>query len=113
MKELSALAKFIKTRRMELNNMRQEDLADRLRHFGVDRRPSTIANWETDRNEPDASIVPALAKALETSPFKIYDLLGIIDNIHAAEIVRALNTAPTDKIERIEKYIEMVLKNEL
>ena len=111
---MSKLGDYIRERRRQLNKMTQVELSTKLGDLGEGRKAGTIANWETGRNDVPVSIIPALARALEEpSPFHLYDLLGVIDNIPGSQIVRALNSAPIEKIDRIQKYIAMVMKDEL
>lgn len=113
MTQKQPLGVYIRKRRRALD-MTQKELSERLKGMGVDRSPFAISNWETGRQVVPLDLLPAIAQALEEpSAFHLYDLLGVIDNLPGSQIVRALGNADINKLDRINKYIEMVLKDQL
>lgn len=99
------LGQYIAARRKALN-MRQEDLSNKLKQLGAYRAPTTIANWEADRQIVPAEMLDALALALEEpSPVHLYDLAGILCKLPGRDIIKILDRLPPEDIERITRLI--------
>lgn len=102
------LGDFIATRRRELR-LEQKDISRRLKSYGVDRATTTIAGWEQGGNVPP-DLIPALAKALEMSPVKLYELAGFLAELPGSEIVKLLDGLPPEEIERVERMLRAYLE---
>lgn len=109
---MTTLGAYIKERRNQLNRMTQKQLAERLAKYGVYRDHTAIAAWEADTNPVHMDVIPALALALEEkSPNKLYDLLGVVENLSGADIVRLLSDAEPSDIAYLTEMVKSHFKN--
>ena len=69
---MNMIAENIARRRKELG-MTQKELAEKLNISD-----KTLSRWETDKQVPDALMIPEIAQALEMS---IHELYGISENV--------------------------------
>lgn len=101
------------TKKRKTLRLTQEEVAERLREYGVDRATPTLANWETGRQPIPIEVLPALAAALEeTSPVQLYELAGILSNLPGAEIVKLLDGKSEAEIKRFRRMIEAFLEEQ-
>jgi transcriptional regulator with XRE-family HTH domain len=106
------VGEYIADRRASLH-LTQEDVAKRLGEYGQFRAASTIANWETGRQNPPIEVMASLAKALgDQSPSTLYMLAGIFDNVPGGGIVKRLTNVSEKDISRIERMIDAFLQEQ-
>jgi len=105
------LGQYIAKRRRALR-LTQQMVSERLHERGVDRSAQTVAHWENDRQDVPNDILPHLSIVLEEkSPIRLYELAGILKNLPGAEIVKLLDGAPAEDVERIKRMIEGYFKD--
>jgi transcriptional regulator with XRE-family HTH domain len=104
MPEAVTLGQYIAARRRTLR-LKQEEVTERLREYGVDRATSTLANWEADRQSVPVDLLPALAGALEVSVVMLYERAGILAHLPGSEIVKLLDGKPPEVAERVARMI--------
>lgn len=103
------LGRYIAQRREELH-LTQEELAKRLRLYGLERSSTSVAKWEAGGTVP-VEILGIIAQALEEpSPIRLYELAGILDDVPGSEIVKMLYDVPTEDLRRIERLIRAYLQ---
>lgn len=108
---VNSVGEYIARRRKALH-ITQVDLMNRLAKLGVERKPSTIANWETGQSPVPQELIPALARALEEpSPTTLYELAGVIDQLPGGQIVKLLKGQTPEFIERVERMIDAFLRS--
>lgn len=102
---------YIQQRRKALR-MTQVDLSKELARLGYDRASTTIANWEAGEYPVPLELLAPLARALkEPSPVILYDLAGVLDQIPGGQIVQLLSDAPQEEVDRAERILRALLKN--
>ncbi len=78
---MSLIGDYIARRRRTLR-LTQTEVSERLSQYGVNRTSSTVAGWETDKQDPPVDILPALAKALEEpSVVQLYVAAGLFTSL--------------------------------
>lgn len=108
---MDTMGGYIKARRKAIH-ITQEELSNRLKSRGVDRDPAIISKWERNKSPVPLDIIPTLAAALEeSSPNRLYDLAGVIQNLKGADVVRLLEQATSQDIEYILDLIRVHLKH--
>lgn len=110
MAEVRTLGDYIAARRTQLR-LKQEEVSDRLKKQGVDRAATTIANWEGNRQAVPMELIPAIAKALEDSPVRLYELAGVLSELPGREIVKLLIGLPDEDVARIERMVRAYLED--
>lgn len=109
---MNDLGTYIAKRRNDLR-LTQKEVVERMRKRGVMRDATTLANWEAGRQIVPLEILPILAEALEEkSPAKLYDYAGILASIPGSSIVRLLDGQPVETVERVERMIAALLKDD-
>lgn len=101
---MTELGTYIGERRRRLR-LTQKEVSERLRSQGIDRDATTIANWETGRQEVPMELIPIIAKALEDSPVRLYELAGVLAQLPGSEIVKLLDGRSIEDVARIERLI--------
>ena len=105
------LGEYIALRRKQLGYT-QEALAQELKRLGFQRDASSIASWETNRQEVPEDMLQALGTALkEPSLNRIYDLRGLMDGLQGADILRLLADQPPEVVEMATRLIETLVQN--
>lgn len=107
---MQSLGSYISARRNTLR-LTQEEVSERLRSYGIERTAPTIAKWETDKQPVPIELIPALAKALEDSPVRLYELAGVLAELPQAEILKLLDGLPKSELARIERMLRGYLQN--
>lgn len=103
------LGRYIADRRRALR-LEQKEISQRLERLGSFRAPTTVANWENDRQTVPPEMIPALAKALEMSPVRLYELAGFLAELPGSEIIKLLDGLPQEEIERVERMLRAYLE---
>lgn len=107
------LGEYVKSKRNELR-LTQEELAQRLENKGIQRTASTIAVWEAGRAEVPLEFINALAEALEEStPLRMLEIAGLLDNINGGDILRMLENASDEEVSRIRDVARVLLQKQV
>ena len=104
----TTLGRYIAERRRTLR-LEQKDISRRLKDYGVERATTTVAGWENGQNVP-SDLIPALAKALEVSPVRLYELAGVLAELPGSEIIKLLDGLPQKEIDRVERMLRAYLE---
>lgn len=83
-------------RRRTLLDLKQAQLAERLRKRGYDYNSTSIVHWETGRHNPpmwDGGFVLALIEALEDEPLHFFAEIGYLGENEIAEFLRRTSTS--------------------
>ena len=105
----TTLGRYIAERRRTLR-LEQKEVSERLGQAGMYRAPTTVANWESDRQTVPPELIPALAKALEVSPVRLYELAGVLAELPGSEIIKLLDGLPQEEIDRVERMLRAYLE---
>lgn len=104
------LGQYIAKRRKRIG-LTQEELAKRLEDFGNYRAASTIAGWETGKQDVPVEYLQLLARALEEpSPVQLYKLAGVLAQLPGSALIEMLDGASLEDVQMIEELARVVLE---
>jgi transcriptional regulator with XRE-family HTH domain len=110
MPQVRTLSEYIASRRNELR-LEQKEVSERLKRLGVDRAPTTVANWESGRQVVPLELIPALARALEESPVTLYDYAGLLSELPGSEIIKLLDGLSDQDVAKLERMIRAFVED--
>ncbi len=104
MNDQGNLGRYIAESRNKLR-LTQKEVAEK-----VNRAESTVANWESGHQKVPPDMLPALAKALQISTVRLYELAGVLAELPGSEIVKLLDGLPQEEIDRVERMLRAYLE---
>lgn len=119
----SMLGDFIRRRRLELNNMTQADLTQRLNQLGFGYSVQTVGHWETGRaavpldqtqetRGEEITFLAALSSALEVSPLRVLAAAGYLNpadlkfDVETYEFAQLFESASPSQRKIVKQLLE-------